>query len=88
MASMKLAAFAALQLCVCCSIAGFNAVYVAKVLADASATSLPDVTRRIGNAFFYFGVVGAFAAAAFVNTFVTWRARTKEPNLNRAKNTS
>lgn len=82
MALMKLAAFVALPLCVGYLIAGFNAVYVAKALADASPTTLPDVSRRLGNAFFYFGVAGAFATVALVSTFVTWRAKNKEPNLN------
>ncbi|MDU7600737.1 hypothetical protein [Corynebacterium marquesiae] len=40
-----------LLLCLGYFIGGLNAMYVAKALAESDSTSLPDISRRLGNGF-------------------------------------
>jgi len=69
-------------LCLGYFIGGLNAVYVAKALAGSDSTSLPDISRRLGDGFFYFTAAGIFLAVSLIGDAVFHRAqrsRRQEP---------
>ncbi|MCG7455133.1 hypothetical protein [Corynebacterium tuberculostearicum] len=80
---LKIAVGISLLLCLGYFIGGLNAVYVAKALAGSDSTSLPDISRRLGNGFFYFKIAGVFLAVFLVGAYaVFYRAqdsRRQEP---------
>ena len=61
-----------LLLCLGYFIGGLNAMYVAKALAESDSTSLPDISRRLGNGFFYFKIAGVFLAVFFVGAYAVF----------------
>ena len=56
-----------LLLCLGYFIGGLNAMYVAKALAESDSTSLPDISRRLGNGFFYFKPVATTSRSPIVS---------------------
>lgn len=71
-------------LCLGYFIGGLNAVYVAKALAESDSTSLPDISRRLGNGFFYFKIAGVFLVVFLASAYAVWHkaksSRTQEPS--------
>ena len=53
-------------------IGGLNAMYVAKALAESDSTSLPDISRRLGNGFFYFKIAGVFLVVFLASAYAVW----------------
>ena len=70
-------------LCLGYFIGGLNAVYVAKALAGSDSTSLPDISRRLGNGFFYFTAAGIFLAVSLIGAYAVFHraqsSRRQEP---------
>lgn len=69
---LKIAVGISLLLCLGYFIGGLNAVYVAKTLAESDSTSLPDISRRLGNGFFYFKIAGVFLAVFLVGAYAVF----------------
>lgn len=65
-------------LCLGYFIGGLNAVYIAKALEGSGSTSLPDISRRLGNGFFYFTIAGIFLAVFLVGAYAVV-PRAQEP---------
>lgn len=59
-------------LCLGYFIGGLNAVYIAKALEGSGSTSLPDISRRLGNGFFYFTIAGIFLAVFLVGAYAVF----------------
>ena len=66
-------------------IGGLNAMYVAKALAESDSTSLPDISRRLGNGFFYFKIAGVFLVVFLASAYAVWHkaksSHAQEPRL-------
>ncbi|MBS5997276.1 hypothetical protein [Corynebacterium sp.] len=81
---LKIAVGISSLLCLGYFIGGLNAVYVAKALAESDSTSLPDISRRLGNGFFYFKIAGVFLvvflASAYAVCHKAKSSRTQEPS--------
>ena len=60
------------MLCLGYFIGGLNAAYIAKALAGSDSTSLPDISRRLGNGFFYFTIAGIFLAVFLVGAYAVF----------------
>ena len=69
---LKIAVGISSLLCLGYFIGGLNAVYVAKTLAGSDSTSLPDISRRLGNGFFYFKIAGVFLAVFLVGAYAVF----------------
>ena len=80
---LKIAVGISFLLCLGYFIGGLNAVYVAKALAESDSTSLPDISRRLGNGFFYFKIGGVFLAVFLVGAYAVFhkaqRSRRQAP---------
>lgn len=59
-------------LCLGYFIGGLNAIYIAKALEGSGSTSLPDISRRLGNGFFYFTIAGVFLAVFLVGAYAVF----------------
>ena len=81
---LKIAVGISSLLCLGYFIGGLNAVYVAKALAESDSTSLPDISRRLGNGFFYFKIAGVFLVVFLASAYAVWHkaksSRTQEPS--------
>ena len=81
---LKIAVGISSLLCLGYFIGGLNAVYVAKALAGSDSTSLPDISRRLGNGFFYFKIAGVFLVVFLASAYAVWHkaksSRTQEPS--------
>ena len=81
---LKIAVGISFLLCLGYFIGGLNAVYVAKALAGSDSTSLPDISRRLGNGFFYFKIAGVFLVVFLASAYAVWHkaksSRTQEPS--------
>ena len=69
---LKIAVGISLLLCLGYFIGGLNAMYVAKALAESDSTSLPDISRRLGNGFFYFKIAGVFLVVFLASAYAVW----------------
>ena len=69
---LKIAVGISLLLCLGYFIGGLNAVYIAKALAGSDSTSLSDISRRLGNGFFYFTIAGIFLAVFLVGAYAVF----------------
>ncbi|MDU5017829.1 MAG: hypothetical protein E6X13_07135 [Corynebacterium sp.] len=69
---LKIAVGISSLLCLGYFIGGLNAVYVAKALAESDSTSLPDISRRLGNGFFYFKIAGVFLVVFLASAYAVW----------------
>ena len=80
---LKIAVAISLLLCLGYFIGGLNAVYLAKALAGSDSASLPDISRRLGNGFFYFKIAGVFLAVFLVGAYAVFhkaqRSRRQAP---------